>query len=167
LSEDETAIAADGTDTTFPRLLAGHARVRPARTAIREKDLGIWLAWTWSQVADEVRAIAGGLATLGFERGRTVAIIGDNRPRLYWTMAAVQALGGVAVPLYQDAIADEMLYVLGDAEIEIAVVEDQEQVDKLLELLPNYPALRAIVSTTIRAACATTANRSCSRSTNS
>ena len=149
MSEDGAAIAADGNDTTgdttFPRLLAEHARVRPARTAIREKDLGIWLAWSWSQVADEVRAIAGGLATLGFERGRTVAIIGDNRPRLYWTMAAVQALGGVAVPLYQDAIADEVLYVLGDAEIEIAVVEDQEQVDKLLELLPNYPALRAIV----------------------
>ena len=114
MSEDGAAIAADGNDTTgdttFPRLLAGHARVRPGRTAIREKDLGIWLAWSWSQVADEVRAIAGGLATLGFERGRTVAIIGDNRPRLYWTMAAVQALGGVAVPLYQDAIADEVLY---------------------------------------------------------
>ena len=88
---------------TFPRLLLNHAATRGDHPATREKDLGIWQTWTWSQVADEVRALACGLAAQGFKRGMNLAIIGDNRPRLYWTMAAVQALGGVPVPLYQDA----------------------------------------------------------------
>ncbi|MFO1320921.1 MAG: AMP-binding protein [Burkholderiales bacterium] len=144
MSPSRTADSAHGR-TTFPRLLFEHARVRGGRTAIREKDLGIWLSWTWQQVADEVGAIAGGLATLGLRRGATVAIIGDNRPRLYWTMMAVQVLGGIPVPLYQDAAAQEMLFVLDNAEIEIAVVEDQEQVDKMLEVLSKVPRLRHIV----------------------
>jgi long-chain acyl-CoA synthetase len=141
----QTGPAVAGPEETFPRLLLAHAQSRGDRTAIREKDLGIWLSWTWKQVADEVRAIACGLSALGFRRGQTVAIIGDNRPRLYWTMMAVQALGGIAVPLYQDAIASEMLFVLENAELEIAVVEDQEQVDKMLEILPKYPRLRHII----------------------
>ena len=130
---------------TFPRLLLHHAAVRGGRTAIREKDLGIWLSWTWSQVADEVRAAACGLAALGFRRGMTLGIVGDNRPRLYWSMMAAQALGGVPVPLYQDAPAQEMRFVLDNAEIAFAVVEDQEQVDKLLEVLPDVPRLSKIV----------------------
>ena len=128
---------------TFPRLLLHHAATRADRPATREKDLGIWQTWTWSQVADEVRALACGLAALGFKRGMNLAIIGDNRPRLYWTMAAVQALGGVPVPLYQDAVAEEMVYVLNDADIHFAVVEDQEQVDKLLEIRDRCPQPRA------------------------
>ncbi|HEY8608545.1 MAG TPA: AMP-binding protein [Noviherbaspirillum sp.] len=119
---------------TFPRLLLQHARIRPDAPAFREKDLGIWQTWTWSQVADEVRLFACGLAALGFRRGMNLAIIGDNRPRLYWAMLAAQCLGGVAVPLYQDAPAADMAYVLDDAEIDFAVVEDQEQVDKLFEI---------------------------------
>ena len=134
-----------GPEETFPRLLLEHARLRGGRTAIREKDLGIWLSWTWSQVADEVRSIACGLAALGFRRGQTLAVIGDNRPRLYWTMMAAQCLGGIPVPLYQDAVAQEMLFVLDNAQIEFAVVEDQEQVDKLLEILPASGRLRHIV----------------------
>lgn len=141
----QTGPAVAGPEETFPRLLLAHAQTRGDRTAIREKDLGIWLSWTWKQVADEVRAIACGLASLGFQRGQTIAVIGDNRPRLYWTMMAAQCLGGIAVPLYQDAIASEMLFVLGNAEISFAVVEDQEQVDKMLEILPQYPSLRHVV----------------------
>ncbi len=132
-------------DETFPSLLLGHARGRGDCTSIREKDLGIWLSWTWRQVADEVRATACGLAALGFERGQTLAVIGDNRPRLYWSMMAAQCLGGIPVPLYQDAVAQEMLFVLDNAEIAFAVVEDQEQVDKLLELLPRVPRLHRIL----------------------
>ena len=137
-----------GTDAvadTFPRLLQHHAAVRGDRTAIREKDLGIWLSWTWREVADEVRAAACGLAALGFKRGMTLAVVGDNRPRLYWSMAATQTLGGIPVPLYQDAIAQEMLFVLENAEVEFAVVEDQEQVDKLLEIRAKYPRLKHII----------------------
>ncbi|MFP3755370.1 MULTISPECIES: AMP-dependent synthetase/ligase [Cupriavidus] len=120
--------------TTFPRCLLAHATQRPDHPAHREKDLGIWQTYSWSQAAREVRALACGLAALGFRRGMNLAVVGDNRPRLYWAMTAAQALGGVPVPLYQDAIANEMVYVLEDAEIEFAVVEDQEQVDKLLEV---------------------------------
>ncbi len=130
---------------TFPRLLLHHGRTQGARPATREKDLGIWQTWNWSQVANEVRALACGLAELGFRRGDNLAVIGDNRPRLYWAMAAAQCLGGVAVPLYQDAVAAEMAFVLQDAEIGFAIVEDQEQVDKMLEIKSQCPALGHIL----------------------
>jgi long-chain acyl-CoA synthetase len=128
---------------TFPRLLLQHAQTRPDQPAFREKDLGIWQTTSWGQVNDEVRALACGLAALGFKRGMNLAIIGDNRPRLYWAMSAVQCLGGVSVPLYQDAPVADMAYVLGNAEIDFAVVEDQEQVDKLLEIKQTMPELSA------------------------
>lgn len=130
----------DSSATTFPRLLLAHAQSKPGHPAYREKDLGIWQTTTWAQVAQEVRALACGLAALGFERGMNLAVIGDNRPRLYWAMTAAQALGGVPIPLYQDAVAAEMLHVLADAEIAFAIAEDQEQVDKLLELQPQLAA---------------------------
>jgi long-chain acyl-CoA synthetase len=130
---------------TFPRLLAHHARVRPNQPAMREKYLGIWQTWTWAQVAEEVRAMACGLAELGFKRGDNLAIIGDNRPRLYWAMSAAQCLGGVPVPLYQDAVATEMVFVLQDAGIRFAIVEDQEQVDKMLEIKGECPQLQHIL----------------------
>ena len=129
---------------TFPRLLLHHARTRPDAPATREKDLGIWQTWTWRQVADEVRALACGLASRGFRRGMHLAIVGDNRPRLYWGMIAAEALGGVPVPMYQDAPAAEFVFVLNDAEIVYALVEDQEQVDKLLEAKPQVPTLAHI-----------------------
>jgi long-chain acyl-CoA synthetase len=136
---------AGGPTDTFPRLLARHAAERGDRPAIREKDFGIWQTWTWRQVLAEVRALACGLAAMDFRRGDKAAIIGDNRPRLYWAMAAVQSLGGVPVPLYQDAVADEMAYVLDNADARIAIVEDQEQVDKLLEIRARCPKLERIV----------------------
>ncbi|MBI4985901.1 MAG: AMP-binding protein [Rhodocyclales bacterium] len=130
---------------TFPRLLMHHARVRGARPAMREKDLGIWQTWSWSQVAEETQAFASGLAQLGFLRGDRLAIIGDNRPHLYGSMLSAQMLGGIPVPMYQDAVAAEMLFVLQDAGIHIAFVEDQEQVDKLLEIKDQCPELLHIV----------------------
>lgn len=130
---------------TFPRLLLQHAKTRPNQPAFREKDLGIWQTTTWAQAADEVRRLACGLAELGFRRGMNLAIVGDNRPRLYMAMAAAQSLGGVAVPLYQDAPAADMAYVLENARIDFAVVEDQEQVDKLLEARATVPGLSHII----------------------
>ena len=129
---------------TFPRLMLHHARVRPGHPATREKDLGIWQTWTWAEVADEVRALACGLAAEGFKPGMHLAIVGDNRPRLYWAMLAAQVLRGIPVPMYQDAPAAEFVYVLNDAEIDYALVEDQEQVDKLLEAAPQVPTLAHI-----------------------
>ncbi|MCX7961590.1 MAG: AMP-binding protein [Burkholderiales bacterium] len=133
----------DGLDT-FPKLLLYHARERGERPAVREKALGIWQTWTWRQYADEVRVLAAGLAAAGFARGDHLAIVGDNRPRLYAAMCAAQCLGGIPVPLYQDAVAAEMAFPIQNAEIAFAVVEDQEQVDKLLEILPRCPTLRRI-----------------------
>ncbi|QYF95979.1 AMP-binding protein [Massilia sp. PAMC28688] len=130
---------------TFPRRLIAHGQVRGQRPAFREKYLGIWQTWNWSEVNAQVRALACGLASLGFKRGMNLAIIGDNRPRLYWAMLAAQCIGGVPVPLYQDAPAGDMAYVLTDADIAFAVVEDQEQVDKMLELQAQCPQLRHII----------------------
>lgn len=118
---------------TFPRLLLEHARVRPDAPATREKALGIWQTASWRQVADQVRWMACGLASLGFKPGQNLAIVGDNRPRLYWGFVAAQAALGVPVPMYQDAIASEMAFVLDNAEVDFALVENQEQVDKMIE----------------------------------
>jgi long-chain acyl-CoA synthetase len=130
---------------TFPKLLLEHARLRPDRPANREKDYGIWQSWSWAEVAAEVEALACGLAAMGFHRGDKLAIIGDNRPRLYWAIAATQALGGVPVPIYQDSIADEMAFVLDHAEVRFAIVEDQEQVDKLVAIKERCPLLEAVI----------------------
>ncbi len=130
---------------TFPRLLQQHALSRPTHPAFREKHLGIWQTTSWADVETHVRLLACGLAALGFKRGMNLAVVGDNRPRLYWAMAAAQSLGGVAVPLYQDAPAADMAYVLENAEIDFAIVEDQEQVDKLLEIRQTVKGLTHIV----------------------
>ena len=130
---------------TFPKLLMHHARVRGDRPAIREKDLGIWQTWTWKQFGDEVRALACALASLGLKRGEHFALVGDNRPRLYATMAAGQCLGAIPVPLYQDAIAAEMAFPIQNASIALAFAEDQEQVDKLLEIAPSCPTLTRMI----------------------
>jgi len=130
---------------TLPRLLVRNARDLRERPAIREKDRGIWQTWTWGQYHGEVRDFALGLAALGFTRGERLAVIGDNRPRLYWAQLAAQALGGVSVPVYQDSIARELAYVWNHAECAIIVAEDQEQVDKVLALRNELPALRLVV----------------------
>lgn len=112
---------------------------------MREKDLGIWQSWTWAEMAQETRDLACGLRALEIAAGDKIAIIGDNRPRLYWAMTAAQCIGAIPVPLYQDSVASEMVYVLDHADIRCAVVEDQEQVDKLLEIRERCPQLGAIV----------------------
>jgi len=130
---------------TFPKLLLDHGINRPDRIALREKDLGIWLTLSWSDVVENVRALACGLASFGFERGDKVAIVGDNRPELYMAMMAIQSLGGIPVPVYQDSVAEEMQYVLEHAEVRFAIVENQEQTDKVLSVLDRCPVLTTIV----------------------
>jgi long-chain acyl-CoA synthetase len=129
---------------TFPKLLMHHGRINAERPAIREKHLGIWQTWTWRQFADEVRHLACGLAEAGLTRGSHFALIGANRPRIYAGIAAAQCLGAIPVPLYQDAVAAEMAFPLRNAEVTHVLAEDQEQVDKLLEILPQCPALKHI-----------------------
>jgi len=125
--------------------LLGHAQHQPDAPAVREKDLGIWQSWSWADVAREVREFACGLASLGFKAGDNLAIVGASRPHLYMAVIAAQSLRGVPVPLYQDAVAAEMVFMLEDAAVEFVVAEDQEQVDKLLECRETRPAIRHIV----------------------
>src|SRR5262245_21971572 len=134
-----------GTLDTFPKLLLHHAQVRAGQPAMREKDLGIWQTHSWGAFAGEVRALACPLAAAGLKRGEHFALVSDNRPRLYAMMYAVQCLGGIPVPLYQDAVAAEMAFPIQNAEIRFAFAEDQEQVDKLLEIMPQCPTLEHVV----------------------
>jgi long-chain acyl-CoA synthetase len=130
---------------TLPRYLLRNAQQYADRPAIREKDRGIWQTFTWRQYHDHVRDIALGLAALGFARGDKLSVIGDNRPRLYWAQVAAMCLGGVSVPVYQDSIAKELAFVLNHAEVSVVVAEDQEQVDKILALKSQLPALELVI----------------------
>jgi long-chain acyl-CoA synthetase len=124
--------------------LLEHARQRPEAPALREKEYGIWQTLSWSQLAALVRQLAVGLAQAGLQRGQHLVVIGENRPRLYASMLAAQSLGAIPVPLYQDAVAAEFVFPINNAEIAFAVVEDQEQVDKLLEIRAQCPQLANI-----------------------
>ncbi|HUZ33405.1 MAG TPA: AMP-binding protein [Xanthobacteraceae bacterium] len=130
---------------TLPKLLSHNASAFGSRPAMRHKDLGIWQTWTWAQALDEVRAFSIGLAEIGLKRGDKFTIIGSNRPRLYWAMCAGQALGAIPVPVYADAVAEEMAFVLAHAEVTLAVVEDQEQVDKLIAVAEQLPQLSQVI----------------------
>jgi long-chain acyl-CoA synthetase len=125
-------------------LLLEHAQKRAHAPALREKEYGIWQTLDWAALAALVERMAGGLAAAGLQHGQHVVVIGENRPRLYAAMLATQALGGIAVPLYQDAVATEFMFPITNAEVAFAVVEDQEQVDKLLEIRPQCPTLAHI-----------------------
>src|SRR5271163_1590290 len=140
-----TGAPAQSAPVTLPRLLRRNAETMSKRPAIREKSRGIWQTYTWAEYQREVQDFALGLAAHGFRRGDKLAVIGDNRPRLYWAQLAAHCLGGIAVPMYQDAIASEMAYVLNHAEIRVVVAEDQEQVDKILSLKPRLRDLDLIV----------------------
>lgn len=135
---------------TFPKLLLRNAAQFADLPSIREKEFGIWQTWSWAQAAEEIKSFANGLAALGFERGDKLAIIGDNRPHLYWAMAAAQSLGGIPVPAYQDSAAEEMQYVLEHSEARFVVAEDQEQVDKVLEVWSRCPRLEEIIYKDVR-----------------
>ncbi|MEA2838727.1 MAG: long-chain acyl-CoA synthetase [Methylobacteriaceae bacterium] len=130
---------------TFPKWLRHHAQVRGARPAIRLKDRGIWRTWSWTESYESVRALAHALRTLGIGIGDKVAIIGANRPALYWGIAAAQWLRAVPIPVYADAVADEMAYVIENADVKIALVQDQEQVDKILSIANRLTHLKHVL----------------------
>jgi len=130
---------------TFPKLLLQNAKSMADRPAIREKEYGIWQSWTWVEVLEEVQCFALGLKKLGIKRGQKIAVVGDNRPRLYWSMVAIQSLGGVPVPVYQDSVVEEMSYVLDHADVVGAVVQDQEQVDKVLQIAEEVKSIKLVI----------------------
>ncbi len=135
----------DSSLDTFPKHLLHTARVHANRPAMRHKEYGVWQSWTWSQLLDEIRAYSLGLKELGVSPGDKVAMVGSNKPRLYWTFAAVQALGAVPVPVYAESVAEEMEYVLTHADAKYAVCQDQEQVDKLLSMSEASQLIQHII----------------------
>ena len=130
---------------TFPGLLLKHSQNSADSPAFREKYLGIWQTYSWRESAEQVRALACGFAVMGLKRGDTIAIIGDNRPQLYWVFLAAQSIGAVPVPIYQDGVAEELQYVLNHAGVRFAVVEDQEQTDKLFLIKDRCSQLEEII----------------------
>ncbi len=141
----ERARASANSDDTFAKLMRVNAWVRGERPAFRLKQFGVWRTWTWGQAYQETRALAKGLADLGVIRGDRVAVAGANRPKLYWAITAAQMLGAIPVPLYADAVADEIAGVLELAGARLIVVQDQEQVDKLVSILPRLPAIERVL----------------------
>ncbi len=139
------ALNASAVADTFPKLLIRNAHLYGSRPSMRHKDLGVWQTWTWEQVLELVRAYAVGLNRLGLKRGETIAIVGANRPKLYWSVMAAQMLGAVPVPVYSDAVADELCFVLAHAEARYAAVEDQEQIDKLQSVAERLPKLTLMI----------------------
>ena len=129
---------------TFPKFLIHNSIAFAQRPAMRHKDFGIWQTWSWAEMLEEIRAFSLGLQAIGLKKGDKVAVVGSNRPALYWSFAAVQALGGVPIPVYADSVADEMVYVLQHAEVKFAIVQDQEQVDKILSIKGQLPKLKQI-----------------------
>ena len=141
------ALAREGSSAhdTFPKLLLRNAKIFAERPAMREKDLGIWQSWTWAQVLDEVEALALGLEGIGLTEGKKVAILGANRPRLYWSILACQSLGAIPIPIYADSVAEEIAFILEHAEVNFAIVENQEQVDKILSVSERVPTIERVV----------------------
>ena len=129
---------------TFPKILRNNALIYKGKPSVREKEYGIWQTLTWDVFYERALILAKGLKNTGLKRGEKIAIIGDNRPNLYLSIAAAQILGAVPVPCYQDSVADELQYILEHAEVKIAIVENQEQVDKLLEIKDKLPLLKSI-----------------------
>ena len=130
---------------TIPRLVAHHARIRPDSPAFREKEFGIWQSWSWAQSAKEIEDLALGFLDLGLAEGDHIAIIGRNRPYLYWAMVAAQSVGAIPVPLYQDAVAEEMAYVIDHCSARFIVAQDQEQVDKIIEVQDQLTGVEQII----------------------
>ena len=130
---------------TIPRLVAHHAKVRPEAPAFREKEFGIWQSWSWRESAAEIDSLALGFLSLGLGEGDHIAIIGRNRPYLYWAMVAAQSVGAIPVPLYQDSVAEEMAYVIDHCSARFIVAQDQEQVDKIIEVKDKLPGVEQII----------------------
>lgn len=130
---------------TLPQLLFEHAQAAPEKIALRERDYGIWQAITWGQYAGRVKAFALGLVSLGLRPEETIAIIGDNRPEWVIAELAAQATGAKSVGIYQDSVVSEMVYIFNHADVSFIVVEDQEQVDKILEMWDQLKGVRRVI----------------------
>ena len=133
------------TDKTLPQLLVEKASEKGNKVAMREKDFGIWQELSWNGYLQRVKEFSQGLVAFGLERGDKLAIIGDNRPEWIIAELSVQSMGGVSIGIYQDSLPKEIAYVLNHSDVKFVVVEDQEQVDKLLEIEDELPRVQKII----------------------
>mgnify|MGYP000282917877 CR=1 FL=1 len=130
---------------TFPKLLKWRARKYPNKVALRKKKYGIWWEKTWSQFYDEVRKVAGGLAVLGVRRGDVVVIIGHNDPEWIYAELGAQILGAIPLGIYPDSLPNEISYFINFVNAKVVVVEDQEQVEKILSVIDEVPDVEKII----------------------
>ncbi len=131
---------------TFPQLLLERAKeFGNKKIALREKEFGIWQPVTWQEYLEHVKYFCLGLTSLGLERGDTIAIIGDNRPEWIYAELAAQSAGAKGIGIYQDAIVKEVIYIIGHADVKFVVAEDQEQVDKILEIWSDLPTVKKVI----------------------
>ena len=137
--------AVSGVPESVPALLARNVAQFGSKPAYREKEFGIWQTWTWAEAAEEIQAIAYGYLALGVEKGDHIAIVGRNRPAMYWSMVAAMKVGAVPVPMYQDAVAEEMTYALDHSGARFVVCGDQEQVDKVIEVQETVHQIEHII----------------------
>jgi long-chain acyl-CoA synthetase len=137
--------AVSGVPESVPALLARNVAQFGSKPAYREKEFGIWQSWTWAEAAEEIQAIAFGFLALGVEKGDHIALVGRNRPAMYWSMVAAMKVGAVPVPMYQDAVAEEMTYALDHSGARFVVCGDQEQVDKVIEVQETVHQIEHII----------------------
>jgi long-chain acyl-CoA synthetase len=130
---------------TIPKLIWNHVRTRPNQTAYREKEFGIWQSWNWAEAGEEINALSLGLINMGLKSNDHVAIIGRNRPHFYWAMIAIQAAKAIPVPIYHDSVSTEMAYVLDHCAAKFIIAENQEQVDKILDVKDQLKTLKQII----------------------
>jgi long-chain acyl-CoA synthetase len=130
---------------TFPKLLVENARRFPGEVAIREKEFGIWNLFTWADSLAQVKGLALGLAAIGVQRGDVVGILGKNRPQWLWSELAAHSVGALSMGIYQDSMNAEVAYLLTYTQAAVVLAEDEEQVDKLLEIADQVPSMRHIV----------------------
>ena len=131
---------------TLPAILERNSIQFAEKPAFREKEFGIWQSWSWKDVYEYVNNLSLGLISLGIKEGDHICIIGRNRPHLYWSIIAAQNIGAIPTPLYQYAVPQEMIFPISHCSAKMAIVENQEQVDKLIEIKKDIPLLKNILS---------------------
>ena len=132
-------------DTLPKNLIALYEKFGDKKVAMRQKDMGIWRAYTWKESYEQVRGLCLGLIQLGLNRDDKVCIIGDNDPQYFWAQLAVQSAGGVAVGIFTDSTPQEIQYIVDHSDAVFVFAKDQEQCDKLLEIREQLPKVKRVV----------------------
>src|SRR4030042_2468284 len=133
-------------EDTLPKLLLrNYQKWGDQKVAMRKKELGFWREYTWKDFYNKVKYFSLGLKSIGFERGDHVSIIGDNDPEWFWAELAIQAGGGAVSGIFSDCVRPEVKYIIENSDGKFVVVQDQEQVDKLLKIKDELPLVKKVI----------------------